>query len=202
PQDLKFVEQPTRLKIGDRNIFREHTTVHRSTKPGEETVIGSHNLLMHHAHVAHNVIIANHAIIAGGAMLAGHRTVGDRAVVSGNCLVHQFTRVGTLAMMQGGSAISKDLPPYTVARGYNTICGLNIIGLRRAGISAADRLELKQVYRKLFREGVNLSNALAAAQGNFSSAPAKELLAFIGAAKRGVCMDKGRGGVEEEEAEE
>jgi UDP-N-acetylglucosamine acyltransferase len=132
PQDLKYKGEPTRLQIGDHNVFREHSTVHRSSKVEEATTIGSHNLLMHHSHVAHNGMLGNYVILGGGALLAGHVSIADRAVISGNCLVHQFTRIGTMALMQGGSAISKDLPPYTIARGDNGICGLNIIGLRRA----------------------------------------------------------------------
>jgi UDP-N-acetylglucosamine acyltransferase len=113
-------------------------------------------------------------------------------ILSGNCLVHQFVRVGTLAMMQGGSAISMDLPPYTVALGVNTICGLNIVGLRRADITPAERLELKQVYRTLFREGKNLREAVAEGRKAFGSAPAIALLDFVAAARRGVCSDVGR----------
>ena len=94
-------------------------------------------------------------------LLGGHVTLDDRVFLSGNCVVHQFVRVGTLALMQGGSAISKDLPPYTVARGDNDICGLNTVGLRRAGLTPAERLELKQLYRALFREGRNLRAAVA-----------------------------------------
>ena len=191
PQDLKYHGEPTRLRIGDGNVFRECATVNRSNKPEEDTVIGSHGYFMATSHVGHNSQVGNHVIIANGTSLGGHVTVGDRAFISGNCLIHQFVRVGTLALMQGGAAISKDLPPFTIARGPNGICGLNIIGLRRAGFSAAERLELKQLYRKLFRSGQNLRAALAAAQTEFSSAPAKIMLTFLAAAKRGVCTDTG-----------
>ena len=145
PQDLKYDGAPTRVRIGDHNVFREHFTVNRSAIAGEETIIGSHNFLMQHGHVAHNCVIGDHVILAGGALLAGHVVVQDRAFISGNCLVHQFTRVGRLAMMQGGAAISKDLPPFTVALRENEICGLNIVGLRRAGFPAEQRLELKRL---------------------------------------------------------
>ena len=191
PQDLKYEGAPTRLRIGNQNVFREHVTVHRSNKTGEETLIGSHNFLMAHCHVAHNCHLEDHVIIANGALLGGHVTLEDRAFISGNCLVHQFTRVGTLAIMQGGSAISKDLPPYTVALHDNEICGLNIIGLRRAGFTAEQRLELKQLYHRLFRGGENLRGAVAAARKEFSSAAARHLLDFVAAAQRGVCADVG-----------
>jgi UDP-N-acetylglucosamine acyltransferase len=193
PQDLKYAGEPTRLRIGDRNVFREHVTVHRSNKLAEETVVGSENFLMANSHVAHNCRLGNLVILANGALLAGHVTVDDRAFISGNCVVHQFVRIGTLAIMQGGSAISQDLPPYTVARGDNGICGLNTVGLRRAGLTPADRLELKQVYRLLFRERKTLRAALASAQAKFSSSPARIMMDFVAASKRGVCSDVGGG---------
>lgn len=191
PQDLKYKDEPTGLRIGDHNVFREHVTLHRSNKLAEDTVIGSNNLFMATAHVAHNCIVGDHVILANGAMLGGHATVQDRAFISGNCLVHQFCRVGMLAIMQGGSAISKDLPPFTVARGDNGICGLNTIGLRRAGFSAEERLELKKLYHALFRHGRAMRSALAEAQKNFSSRGARLMLAFVAEAKRGVCADTG-----------
>lgn len=192
PQDLKYQDEPTRVRIGDHNVFREHVTVHRATKTDGETVIGSNNFLMANCHVGHNCELGDHIIIANGALLGGHVTVSDRAFISGNCLVHQFVRVGTLAIMQGGSAISKDLPPFTVARGDNGICGLNAVGLRRAGLTSAQRLELKQVYHALFRSGKRLRTALAEAQQHFNSATAKVLLDFVANAKRGLCSDTGR----------
>lgn len=193
PQDLKYNGAPTALRIGDHNVFREHVTVHRSTKAGEETVVGSHNFLMAHCHVAHNCYLGDHILIANGALLGGHVRLEDRAFISGNCLVHQFVRVGTLALMQGGSAISKDLPPFTVAWGDNAICGLNNVGLRRAGFTTAERLELKQLYYVLFRAGTALQSALAEARKRFSTSPAKVMLDFLELSERGVCADKGRG---------
>jgi UDP-N-acetylglucosamine acyltransferase len=192
PQDLKYRGAPTRLCIGDDNVFREHVTIHRSNQPETNTVIGSRNYLMQHSHVAHNCVIGNDVILAGGALLAGHVTVQDRAFLSGNCLVHQFTRVGKLAMMQGGAAISKDLPPFCVALRDNEMCGLNVVGLRRAGFSPEQRLELKRLYHQLFRGGKNLRDALAEAQKKFNSDAAKILVEFVAEAKRGLCADVGR----------
>ena len=114
--------------------------------------------------MAHNCAIGNHVILANGALLGGHAVVQDRAFISGNCLVHQFTRVGTLALMQGGAAISQDLPPFTIALRENEICGLNAVGLRRAGFTAEQRLELKRLYHLLFRSGKNLRKAPTEAQ--------------------------------------
>lgn len=190
PQDLKYRGAPTGLRIGNHNVFREHVTVHRSTKVGEQTIIGSDNFLMAHCHVAHNCRLGDHVIMANGALLGGHVTLEDRAFISGNCLVHQFVRVGTLALMQGGAAISKDLPPYTVARGDNGICGLNTVGLRRAGLTPPERLELKQLYHALFRSGLNLRVALTDARTRFTSACSKVMLEFLAGSERGVCSDK------------
>lgn len=192
PQDLKYKNEPTRLRIGDGNVFREHVTIHRSTTADGETIIGANNFLMANSHVAHNCVVGNQVILANGALLGGHAVVHDRAFISGNCLVHQFCRVGTLAIMQGGAAISKDLPPFTVAMGVNTICGLNVVGLRRANIPANERLELKKFYYLLFRGEQSLHDALAEAEKNFSGAPAKILLEFVAGTKRGICADVGR----------
>ena len=137
----------------------------------EDTVVGSHNFLMINSHLGHNVCLGDHVIVANGALLAGHVRVEDRVFISGNCLVHQFVRIGTLAIMQGGSGVSQDLPPFMVARGGNNICGLNTVGLRRAGFGPAERLELKHLYQKLFLSGLNLSEAVAEARKNSSPPP-------------------------------
>ena len=150
------------------------------------------------SHVAHNCEIKNHVIMANGSLLAGHVVVGDRAVISGTCLVHQFVRIGTLAMMRGGAAISQDLAPFTVARGENGICGLNILGLRRAGFPPAERLEMKKAYRVLFRESRNLRSAVIAARTEFKGTAVRILLDFIETSKRGVCMERGQTETEEE----
>ena len=196
PQDLKYQDEPTRLRIGDDNVFREHVTVHRANSLKEDTVIGAHSFFMAHSHVGHNAAVGNHVIVANGALIAGHVVVGDRAFISGNCLVHQFVRVGMLALMQGGAAISKDLPPFTVARGDNGICGLNTVGLRRAGFTREQRLELRRLYHRLFRGKVKLGEAWAVARAEFTSEPARILLDFVAASKRGVCVDASRIAVE------
>ena len=191
PQDLKYKDEPTRLSIGDDNVFREHVTVHRSNKLAEDTVIGSHNFLMAGSHAAHNVRLGSHVILANGALLAGHVEVGDRAFVSGNCVVHQFTRIGTLALMQGGAGVGQDVPPYCIATGVNTICGLNVVGLRRAGFDAEQRLELRRLYQALFRSGENFGAAVASARDSFRGEAAVRFLDFVAASKRGVCRHAG-----------
>ncbi len=192
PQDLKYKGEPTEVRIGDDNVFREATTVHRSAMMGKATILGSHNYLMACSHVGHNSQLGDHNILANGVLLGGHVILADRIFLSGNAVVHQFTRVGTLAMMQGTSAISKDLPPFTVARGVNSICGLNTVGLRRAGLTPAQRLELRQVYHAIFRSSVGLRKNVQAARENFSGEHSRMFLDFIAASTRGVCSDPGR----------
>lgn len=201
PQDLKYRGEPTRVRIGDGNVFREHVTVHRSNSQHEDTVIGSANLFMAHSHVGHNSHLGDRVILANGALLGGHVSVADRAFISGNCLVHQFVRVGALALMQGGAAVSKDLPPFTIARGQNGICGLNTIGLRRAGLAPGERLELRRLYQMLFRRARSWRAGLDEARAAFHGEHARALLDFVAASKRGVCADVGRAsaGVETEE---
>jgi UDP-N-acetylglucosamine acyltransferase len=201
PQDLKYRDEPTRLRIGDHNVFRENVTIHRSNKLTEDTVVGSNCFLMAGSHLGHNVVLGNQVILANGALLGGHVTVADRVFISGNCLVHQFTRIGTLALMQGGSGISKDLPPFTIARGVNGICGLNVVGMRRAGYNAQQRLEIKKLYHLLFRSGRLFKEAQAEAREQFQSDVARVMLDFISAAKRGVCADPGRGSVDDDPTE-
>ena len=188
-QDLKYKGEPTRLRIGDHNVIREHVTVNRSSDLEEDTVLGSHCLLMAGSHVGHNSQLGNHVRLANGSMLGGHVIVQDYAIISGNCMCHQFVRIGTLAMMQGGSGVSMDLPPYTMAVGNNGICGLNVIGLRRAGFDAATRLELKRLYRFVFRGNLPLRAAIAQARSEFKSDPALVMLDFMAASERGVCPD-------------
>jgi UDP-N-acetylglucosamine acyltransferase len=201
PQDLKYKNDLTRVRIGANNVFREHVTIHRSAKLEEDTVIGSNNFLMAHCHVGHNSRLGDFIIIANGALLGGHVTVHDRVFISGNCLLHQFVTVGTLALMQGGAGISKDLPPYTIAAEVNQIVGLNIIGLRRAGLTAADRLELKAAYKAIFRSDLPIRTAAEAAAAKFSSAAAQTLINFVRASKRGVCPDTSSRDVEVSDGE-
>ena len=189
PQDLRYGGQLTGVVIGDNNVFREHATVHRSNDINQLTHLGSGNFLMVNSHVGHNGQLGDHVILANGVLLAGHVTIEDRAFISGNCLIHQFVRIGTLAMMQGGAAISKDLPPFMMARGDNGICGLNTVGLRRAGMPADDRLELRKLYHALFRGTGSWKARVEAARREFSSAPARRVIEFVSASQRGICAD-------------
>ena len=189
PQDMKYSSEPTRLRIGDHNIFREHVTVHRSNSADEDTTIGEGNFFMANSHLGHNCHVGNHNVIVNGALIAGHVTIEDRVFISGNCMVHQFARIGTLAMMQGGAGISKDLPPFMMSMANNTVCGLNTVGLRRAGFNPAQRTELKKLYHHLYSEKLRLSEAVIQGMELFSSAPCQQVLTFIQSSQRGICRD-------------
>ena len=156
PQDLAYKGGQSFVKIGHRNVIREHSQIHRGTTEGSATVIGNDNYLMHHSHVAHNCQLGNQTIIAGGALLAGYVQVEDQAFISGNCVVHQFVRIGTLAILRGLSRTSRDVPPFCIMDGTHTVRGLNVVGLRRAGFSHERILALKQAFTRLFRQKVNL----------------------------------------------
>lgn len=188
PQDLAYKGGPTALVIGHRNIIREHCQVHRGTTDGSATVIGNDNYLMHNAHVAHNCHLGNHTIIAGGALLAGYVQVEDRAFVSGNCVVHQFVRIGTLSLLRGLSRTSRDVPPFCIMDGTHTVRGINVIGLRRAGFDRDRILSLKRAYTRLFAHRTNLKQAIAALQSEPCSADVHYLIDFILQSKRGVCF--------------
>lgn len=192
PQDLKYDGAPSEVRIGEDNTFREHVTVNRATKAGAATVIGSHNFLMANCHVAHDCTVGNHVILANGVLLAGHVRVGDRAFLSGNSGVHQFVRIGTMALMQGCSAVTKDLPPYCMARDVNQLCGLNTVGLRRAGIPGEERMELRRLYHALFRGRRSWKESLDAARAEFGGAPALTLIEFVSHSQRGICADPAR----------
>ncbi len=192
PQDLKYGGELTGVRMGKGNIFREHVTVHRSSKTGEETVMGEENFLMANAHVGHNCEIGNGVIIANGAALGGYVRADDRAFISANCVIHQFCRVGTLAMMQGGSSGSMDLPPYMMMHRTNELCGLNVVGMRRAGLTSEERLQIRRLYHAIFRSGTNLRQAVAEARKVTWSTPAIKLLEFLETTKRGICVDPSR----------
>jgi UDP-N-acetylglucosamine acyltransferase len=193
PQDLRFTGGETKVVIGNDNVIREHVTIHRSNKMEEVTQVGSNNLLMAHCHVAHNCVLGNDVIIGNGALVAGHARIGDNVFISGNCLVHQFVRIGRLALMQGGAGISKDLPPFTIARRGNQLGGLNTIGLRRAGFSDEERLELRRLYHAVFRSRLKLREALEKARAEFTSPNAREILDFMASGRRGFCAARSAG---------
>ena len=202
PQDVKYADAPTGLRLGDRNVIREHATLHRGTAPESWTLLGDDNFLMTNAHVAHNCTIGNRVILASGALLGGHVTVGYQSFISGNCVVHQFVRVGRLAIMRGLARASRDIPPFAIADHTHLVRGVNRVGLRRAGFEAARIRTIVRAFRMLFRVRVNLREAMARVEAEPRSAEVDELLAFIRAAKHGVAMGPTRGGVRPDADEE
>jgi UDP-N-acetylglucosamine acyltransferase len=190
PQDLGYTGGPRRVRIGDRNVFREGVTIHRGSEHGEVTIVGDGNFFMQNAHAAHDCRIGNSAIIAGGALLAGWVEVGDRALVSGNCVVHQYVRIGRLAMMRGLSRTSRDVPPFCLMDLTHTLRGINVVGLRRAGVSASAIQALRRAFAALFGQRRNLKAALAEldAAGPPKFSEVAEMVAFIRSSKRGVAF--------------
>ena len=189
PQDYAFTGEESYTFIGDHNRIREYVTIHRGTKPGSATRVGNHNFLMATSHMAHNSSLGDHVVLVNGALVGGYVEVADRAFISANCLLHQFIRVGTLVMMRGGARASRDLPPYANIDDTHTVKGLNLIGLRRAGFSAAQIAPLRQAFRLLFGRRTNLKQALEQVEAEVTLTPeVTHLLEFIRASKRGVAM--------------
>lgn len=188
PQDLAFKpETRSGVVIGSHNVIREYCTLHRGTSDGSVTRLGDHNFLMAGAHLGHNVEVGNRCIIANNALLGGHVKVADQVFVGGGCVFHQFMRVGRLALTQGQSAFSKDIPPFTIAAERNGIAGLNVIGLRRAGLSTEERAEIKRAFNLLFRSGKNLKQALEEAGEVEWGQYAGDFFDFVRKTKRGLC---------------
>jgi UDP-N-acetylglucosamine acyltransferase len=185
PQDVSFVDQETRLVIGDRNVIREGVTIHRSTRPGGATQVGSDCFLMAYVHVAHDNRIGDGAILANNVMLAGHVEIGERAFLGGGAGVHQFCRVGRLAMVGGNAKVVQDCLPFVITDGHPARArGLNVVGLRRAGVTAAELRTLHEAYRLLLRSGLHKEPALkrlAALQDPLVD----EMVAFVRGSKRG-----------------
>jgi len=162
PQDLKYDGSLSRVRIGDNNLIREYVTINRATGAGEETVVGNHNLLMAYVHVAHNCVLENSIVIANGVSLAGHVHIESRATIGGVLGVHQFVRIGRLAMVGGMSRIDRDVPPYMLVEGNPArVRLLNRVGLQRAGLAQGEEGQaLKRAFRLLYRSGLTLSQAL------------------------------------------
>jgi UDP-N-acetylglucosamine acyltransferase len=189
PQDLTYSGAPRRVRIGNRNVFREQVTVHRGSERGEITIIGDDNFFRQNSHVAHDCRVGNATLIAGGALLAGWVEVGDRALVSGNCVVHQYTRIGRLAMMRGLSRTSRDIPPFCVMDGTHTLRAINVVGLRRAGFNVSQVRALRDAFNALFGKRQNLKLAVdRMLETGDLTAEVREMIDFIRASKRGVAV--------------
>lgn len=187
PQDLGFKQCESYLRIGASNAFRESVTVHRGTQPESETVIGSNCFIMACAHVAHNCKLGDRVIIANNVALAGHVEIQDGAFISGGVVVHQFCRLGRLAMIGGNSKIVQDCLPFVVTDGVPSRAhGLNLVGLRRAGFKSSEIQKLKEGYRILLRSGLGLEVALSR-MAELGDPLVNELMDFVRGSARGFC---------------
>ena len=167
PQDLKFNNEDSIVRIGDNTVIREFVTINRGTKANYETVVGNNCLLMAYVHVAHDCIVGNNVILANAATLAGHITVEDWAIIGGLSAVHQFVNIGSHVMISGGSLVRKDVPPFTkAAREPLSYVGINSIGLRRRGYTAEKINEIQDIYRYIYLRGNNVSQALEYIEAN------------------------------------
>lgn len=191
PQHVHVPESPGRVIIGSGNTIRENVTVHRALAADKATVIGDNNLLMVNVHVAHDCRLGNSTIFANNAMIAGHVTVDDRAYVSGAVGVHQFCRIGALAMVGGQAHVVKDVPPFVTVDGLSSlVVGLNQIGLRRAGHSTQSVCRLKEAYRVIYRSGLTWNEILARLRDEFADGPASLFYQFLSATTRGILCER------------
>jgi UDP-N-acetylglucosamine acyltransferase len=185
PQDVAFTGEASRLVIGDRNRIREGVTIHRSTRPGGATVVGSDCFLMACAHVAHDDVLGDHVVLANNVALAGHVTVGERAFLSGGVVVHQFCRVGRLAMVGGNSKVVQDCLPFLITDGVPARArGVNVVGLRRAGFTSSQVRTLREAYRILLGAGLPVAEATARLRA-LGDPLADELAEFASTSPRG-----------------
>ena len=197
PQDLKYKGEPTQLKMGHRNQIREFATVNIGTVTGGGlTTVGDENLIMATAHIAHDCHVGSRCVLTNASLLAGHVTLQDYVILGGASAIHQFVTVGAHVIVQAGSMIGRDVPPFMIAAGRGGgagLYGLNSIGLRRRGFSSEQRMAMKRAYRIAFREGLKPIEAVSKLEKDLAaSKEAQQIAAFIKASKRGVLLDAGR----------
>ena len=187
PLDKGFGGARSYLKIGNGNKIREHYTISRGTAPESETIIGDENYIMTSGHIAHNAKIGNRTVIASCALVAGYVEIEDQAFISGGVVIHQFSKIGTLAMIGGNTRVNLDVPPYFLYSDFNVAPkGLNLVGLKRAGFSLDDVRALKQAYKLLYKSGLKLEDALPRIESEIATPHAKHLVEFIRSSKRGI----------------
>lgn len=188
PQDLKYQGEETWTVIGDNCVLREFVTIHRGTASKGKTVVGNNNLIMAYCHVAHDCILHDNIIMSNATQLAGEVEIDDFAVIGGGTLVHQFTRIGGHVMIQGGSKINKDIPPYAiVAREPIAFCGINSVGLNRRGFTPDQIHTIQEVYRLVYQSGMNTSQALDHIEATMpQSAERDMILNFVRNSTRGI----------------
>ena len=196
PQHKGYRGEPTSLRIGDGNVFREQVTIHRGTVAGGgETRIGDRNMFMIGSHVGHDGRIGDDCTLVNGALVAGHVVLQDGCILSGHSAIQQRVRVGRLAMLGGLGSATKDIPPFVIQQGYNCVSGLNLVGLRRAGVSAPSIAALRVAFRILYKEGRTLTGALDQIESDLSPfAEVAEFVKFIRESTIGIspARDPGR----------
>ena len=190
PLDKGFTGERSYLRIGDRNKIREHYTVSRGTAPESVTEIGDDNYIMTSGHIAHNCRLGNRIVVASCALLAGYVEVEDQAFISGGVVVHQFSKIGRLAMIGGNTRVNSDVPPFFLYSGFNVEAkGLNLVGLKRAGFKASQVAALKKAYQLLYRSGLKLEDALARMEAEIPTPETRHLAEFIRRSERGICRE-------------
>ena len=194
PLDRSFSGQRSYLKIGQGNRIREHYTISRGTQPESETVIGNNNYIMTSGHIAHNCRLGNDLVVASCALVAGYVEIESQAFISGGVVVHQFSRIGRLAMVGGNTRVNSDLPPYFLYSDFNVAPkGLNTVGLKRAGFTQRDITLLKTAYRILYRSGLRKEQALLEIESEAPSIHTAHLIDFIRKSSRGIARERARG---------
>lgn len=188
PQDLKYKGEKVFLEIGDSNVIREYCTFNPATEEGSKTIVGNGNLFMAYSHVAHDCTIGNNCVFANCSTLAGHVTIEDRSTVGGIVAIHQFVRVGELSIIGGCSKVVQDIPPYSTCDGHPALVyGLNLIGLRRHGISKEAISSLDAAFRIIFNSGLSIKHALEKLESTHPTlTEVKYLIDFIRKSERGL----------------
>lgn len=190
PLDKHFTGERSYLRIGNGNIIREHYTISRGTQPDSFTEIGDGNYIMTSGHIAHNCRIGNNTVIASCALVAGHVDIEDQAFISGGVVIHQYSKIGQLAMIGGNSRVNLDVPPFFLYTDFNARPnGLNLVGLKRAGLSPQEIAALKMAYKILYRSGLKLKDAMARISSELNTAHTRHLVNFIETSQRGICRE-------------
>jgi len=189
PQMLGLKENIGRVYIGKNNVIREYVTIHSSTSADKATSIGDSNFFMGFSHIAHDCKIANEVVICNGSLIAGHVQIQDKAFISGNAAVHQFVRIGRLAMVGGLSRVNQDIPPFMMVVGDSKVWGINLVGLKRAGFTGEEVNIVKKAYNILYRKNLPQKRVLAELE-KINSEKAKEMIVFILSSKRGISGPK------------
>jgi UDP-N-acetylglucosamine acyltransferase len=190
PLDKNFTGERSYLRIGDGNKIREHYTISRGTEPESLTEIGDDNYIMTSGHIAHNCRIGSQTVICSCALVAGYVEVEDQAFISGGVVIHQYSKIGRLAMIGGNTRVNSDVPPFFLYSGFDVEAkGLNVVGLKRAGYKASDLAVLKKAYQILYRSGLKLAEAIERIESELATPEARHLVGFIRRSKRGICRE-------------